>query len=188
MNLVGGNMRYIIGDVHGCYNTLLALIAKLPKDARITFVGDIIDRGKNSCDVIELIKNNNYDCVLGNHEFFMIEALESFFSQEISFEHDIWYTHNGGKATIDSYHNKEHLIKEHLDWLKNLPLYIQYDDIKVQDRILVVTHSSIGNNWSERTNTLLDSSKKYFIRSVLQKSELLERRCRKHLNTNAGFI
>ena len=40
-------MKYIIGDVHGCYDTLMALIAKLPEDAEIVFVGDLIDRGKN---------------------------------------------------------------------------------------------------------------------------------------------
>ena len=35
----------IIGDVHGCFDTLIALIAKLPTDAKIIFVGDLIDRG-----------------------------------------------------------------------------------------------------------------------------------------------
>ncbi|MFY4844058.1 metallophosphoesterase, partial [Aliarcobacter butzleri] len=61
---------YIIGDVHGCYKSLLALIEQLPnkKNSKIVFVGDLIDRGKNSCEVIELIINNNYDCVMGNHE------------------------------------------------------------------------------------------------------------------------
>ena len=44
---------YIIGDVHGCYNTLMELIAKLPKDAKLCFVGDLIDRGPNSKDVVE---------------------------------------------------------------------------------------------------------------------------------------
>ena len=44
---------YIIGDVHGCYNTLMALIAKLPKNAKLCFVGDFIGRGPNSKDVVE---------------------------------------------------------------------------------------------------------------------------------------
>ena len=36
---------YIIGDVHGHYQTLLSLVAKLPQDAKLIFVGDLIDRG-----------------------------------------------------------------------------------------------------------------------------------------------
>ena len=69
---------YIIGDVHGCYKTLLALINKLPNkfDSKICFVGDLIDRGSNSKEIIKLIRDNNYDCVLGNHESYMIDSLE----------------------------------------------------------------------------------------------------------------
>ena len=58
----------IIGDVHGCYKTLIALIEKLPKDRNITFVGDLIDRGPGSKDVVEFVRKNNYRCVRGNHE------------------------------------------------------------------------------------------------------------------------
>ena len=36
---------YIIGDVHGCYKTLLALIDQFPnkKNSKICFVGDVIE-------------------------------------------------------------------------------------------------------------------------------------------------
>lgn len=61
---------YIIGDVHGCYKTLLALIDQFPnkQNSKIVFVGDLIDKGTNSCEVVEFIINNKYDCVMGNHE------------------------------------------------------------------------------------------------------------------------
>ncbi|WXG20228.1 metallophosphoesterase [Campylobacter concisus] len=38
---------YIIGDVHGCFNTLLELIKQFPnkEKSQICFVGDVIDRG-----------------------------------------------------------------------------------------------------------------------------------------------
>jgi serine/threonine protein phosphatase 1 len=66
---------YIISDVHGCYKTLLALIDKLPnkKDSKIVFVGDLVDRGANSYDVIKFVMDYNYDCVLGNHEKMFLE-------------------------------------------------------------------------------------------------------------------
>jgi len=37
--------HYIIGDIHGEYQVLLKLIEKLPKDAKLIFVGDLIDKG-----------------------------------------------------------------------------------------------------------------------------------------------
>ena len=74
---------YIIGDVHGCYKTLLALIKKLPKDIRICFVGDLIDRGENSKNVVEFIKSNNYDCILGNHKQMFAEKFIKIINNEV---------------------------------------------------------------------------------------------------------
>lgn len=70
--------HYIIGDVHGEYDTLAALVEKLPKDADVVFVGDLIDRGAKSKEVIEFMRKNNYRSVLGNHEQLMIEYGTSF--------------------------------------------------------------------------------------------------------------
>jgi len=60
--------HYIIGDIHGEYQTLLALVAKLPKDAKLIFVGDLIDRGLQSRELVEYIRKNNHQVVRGNHE------------------------------------------------------------------------------------------------------------------------
>lgn len=36
---------WVIGDVAGEYDALLELVALLPKDAKLVFVGDLNDRG-----------------------------------------------------------------------------------------------------------------------------------------------
>lgn len=41
-------MTYIIGDVHGEFDSLKALKDKLPQNANLVFVGDLVDRGKKS--------------------------------------------------------------------------------------------------------------------------------------------
>jgi serine/threonine protein phosphatase 1 len=63
----------VIGDVHGGFDTLIKLIEKLPND-NICFVGDLIDRGPKSAQVVDFVIENNYDCVLGNHEELMIHS------------------------------------------------------------------------------------------------------------------
>lgn len=61
---------YFIGDVHGCYdelNYLLGFIAPLKED-RVIFVGDLINKGPYSREVVQLVVRENYECIMGNHE------------------------------------------------------------------------------------------------------------------------
>jgi len=64
--------KYIfIGDVHGCYDELMALLDKVPDDRTIVFLGDLFDRGPYSLKVldlvIDLVKNGKAKNVIGNH-------------------------------------------------------------------------------------------------------------------------
>ena len=135
---------YIIGDVHGCYKSLLALIEQLPRkfDSKICFVGDLIDRGPASSDVVELVRTRGYDAVMGNHEkrfvsnaktalrcaktgkFTSSNDLYAFFSLDES-----WLFNNGGEATLASYycHGGVKQCKEHLRFVSRLPIYLEYD-------------------------------------------------------------
>ncbi|MCF6206994.1 MAG: metallophosphoesterase [Sulfurovum sp.] len=67
--------QYIIGDVHGEYDALMRLVAKLPKDAKLIFVGDLVDRGSRSADVVKFVRENAHSCVMGNHEEMMISLM-----------------------------------------------------------------------------------------------------------------
>jgi len=143
---------YIISDVHGCYKTLLALIDKLPnkKDSKIVFVGDLVDRGANSYDVIKFVMDNNYDCVLGNHEKMFLEYSPMLENDRQNEDLKYWLFKCGGEQTLKSYKSKEEFYKQ-LDFLKSLPLYIEYKDYKTDDgRYLVVSHSSVGQAWEFR--------------------------------------
>ena len=93
----------IIGDVHGCYDTLVALLDKLPDDD-VCFVGDLIDRGPKSKDVVELVKNGDYFCVLGNHEDMAIDQTIRWKSESHHprYFQDMWLN-NGGITAIESY-------------------------------------------------------------------------------------
>lgn len=146
---------YIISDVHGCYKTLLALIEKLPNknNSKIVFVGDLVDRGTNSYDVIKFVIDNNYDCVLGNHEKMFLEYSPMLENDRQNENLKFWLFKCGGEQTLQSYNSKEEFYKQ-LDFLKSLPLYIEYKDYKTKDeRYLVVSHSAIGRNWELKNST-----------------------------------
>ncbi len=149
--------RIIIGDVHGCYRTLEALISKLPQGVPLTFVGDLVDRGPASRDVVQFVMLNKIDCVLANHEDMMIAAHVDGAKDDI----ESWL-YNGGEQTLYSYSNNPEEIKEHIEWMKTLPLYIEYPELKNSDgRYLVVSHAGLGGAWKYRDS----EDRKHFFRS-----------------------
>jgi serine/threonine protein phosphatase 1 len=117
---------YVIGDVHGCLFTLKQLIAKLPKDAKLIFVGDLIDKGNFSKEVVSFVMNAGFQCILGNHESLMLEHIEGvLFNGETA----KWSTkkHFGGYKTIGDYKDDTNTLKKHIAWMKTLPRYIEID-------------------------------------------------------------
>lgn len=68
---------YAIGDVQGCFLTLERLLNDInfdEKNDEIIFLGDVINRGPNSLEVLRLIKSHRacMNLVLGNHEILAI--------------------------------------------------------------------------------------------------------------------
>ncbi|SLN74219.1 Bis(5'-nucleosyl)-tetraphosphatase PrpE [asymmetrical] [Roseivivax jejudonensis] len=66
----------IIGDVHGSFEALDRLLPKLPQEGEIVFVGDLIDRGERSAEVLDLVAGHDGVTVLkGNHEQLLLDFL-----------------------------------------------------------------------------------------------------------------
>jgi Calcineurin-like phosphoesterase len=119
---------FVIGDIHGCYHTLLDLVAKLPKNARLIFVGDLCDRGLYTKEVIDFIIENNYEVILGNHDDYMItHILESINNND---KYIRWKDEDymGGAQTLLSYKNDINHINKHLEFLESLPRYLEIDN------------------------------------------------------------
>ena len=69
--------QLFIGDIHGHYDGLRALwtlIDPAPED-QVYCVGDLIDRGPRSAEVVEFVRHHATGCVRGNHEQLLIDAL-----------------------------------------------------------------------------------------------------------------
>ena len=119
--------RLFIGDVHGQYDglmRLLALVAPTSTD-RLHFVGDLIDRGPKSAQVVEFVRRGNHICVLGNHEHLLLSAFPDENSHLGAFHR---WLNSGGQPTLTSYASTEALL-DHVDWLRTLPLYLDLGDI-----------------------------------------------------------
>jgi diadenosine tetraphosphatase ApaH/serine/threonine PP2A family protein phosphatase len=66
----------VIGDVHGCYFELVALLDEIGarQDDRLVFVGDLITKGPANREVVEFFQHRrNCESVLGNHEYLLLQ-------------------------------------------------------------------------------------------------------------------
>jgi diadenosine tetraphosphatase ApaH/serine/threonine PP2A family protein phosphatase len=66
----------VIGDVHGCYFELIALLDEIEvrRDDRLVFVGDLITKGPANREVVEFFRHRrNCESVLGNHEHLLLQ-------------------------------------------------------------------------------------------------------------------
>ena len=122
------NKYNIIADIAGRFDELQELLKLMPPAEKVILVGDLMDRGPKSKDVIKWAMNTaNVITLLGNHELMMIEASEGDPTDHL------W---NGGKQTLKSYrvkHPSEYL-KSHINWMSKLPLYFR-------DEGLLVSHA-----------------------------------------------
>lgn len=109
-----------IGDIHGEYYKLESLLDKLDiqKEDSLVFLGDYVDRGLYSKQVVDkLIELSNFcncEFLKGNHEYYMLKSLTG------DKEADYFFMTYGGVQTIESYSNKENILNLHGDFYKNL--------------------------------------------------------------------
>lgn len=109
-SIPSGERIYAIGDVHGRLDLtqkLLAIIGednarRAPAKSQVIFLGDLIDRGPQSADVVEYARNLendtfSYRFLLGNHEEVFLKALAG------DLKALTFFTRIGGRETILSY-------------------------------------------------------------------------------------
>lgn len=150
----------IIGDVHGCFIELIALLEKLeyqieyvdysndsfgfkvshPKGRRAVFVGDLVDRGPDSPAVLKLVmsmvKNGTAFCVPGNHDMKLQKYLNG---KNVQIRHGLEQTVEQLLSETDEFKNQ---VKA---FLYGLVSHYVFDDGK-----LVVAHAGLKEEMQGR--------------------------------------
>jgi serine/threonine protein phosphatase 1 len=142
----------VIGDIHGCYDEMMALLKKIGiTDADvIVSLGDIIDRGNHSKKVYEFFKNRPNSIVLmGNHERKHLSGVLNYAQEIVKVQFGDAYNDflNWLKTLNYSYETEEAIIV-HAAFESDKPLHAQRAD--------VLSGSTAGERYLEQkypTNT-----------------------------------
>jgi serine/threonine protein phosphatase 1 len=127
-----------IGDIHGSYRKLASLMKKIkidPEKDLIVFLGDYIDRGDRSKEVVDYLVELKREMpstvfLLGNHEHMLLEYLSGRNINPFLF--------NGGQKTLNSYLGEGRLTslrdprkifpEDHLNFFKSLSPFFELED------------------------------------------------------------
>lgn len=91
---------FAVGDIHGHITKLFDQLEKISFDFsrdRLICVGDLIDRGPESSLALDLMNQDWFFSVLGNHEYLMLSALKYKNS-----EHRLTWISNGGDWIVST--------------------------------------------------------------------------------------
>ncbi len=133
---------WVIGDVHGCFRTLEALIRRLDLDVRrdrLWMVGDLVNRGPSSLEVLRWARaqddemGDRFQVVLGNHDLHLI-------ARQLGISRARW---GDTLEAVLSATDGPDLV----DWLRRLP-FIHFARIAATDFVLV--HAGLLPGWSRK--------------------------------------
>jgi serine/threonine protein phosphatase 1 len=114
---------FVIADVHGCLHTLRELLTHWrPATETLVQLGDLVDRGNYSPEVVELCHQLSLDFpektvfLQGNHDWGMAQHLGP------NGPYKAWLGW-GGRATLQHYQRHRSWLAPHAGWLAARPLF-----------------------------------------------------------------
>ncbi|WP_162428133.1 metallophosphoesterase family protein [Pontibacter pudoricolor] len=123
--------RYALTDVHGCAQTLKALVLgqlKLQKQDELYILGDLVNKGPDSKGVIDFIihlqkQHHNVKCLRGNHDQMLLKAATKG-------ESALNLSSPEKELVLQSFgiHDFEKLPPKYLTFLDKLPYYLELPD------------------------------------------------------------
>lgn len=122
-----GRKLMIIGDIHGCYDELVLLLDKCngrDPDTLVLCVGDIVNKGPGSLQVVRLMRKIGAFCVRGNHDEICLGEWQR--------------SRESGLPLRDKFKWMERLSSEELEWLLELPY-----TISIPSKNMLIVHAGL---------------------------------------------
>lgn len=160
----------IFSDLHGAYHTFLRLLAKCPQDdvkaRNIVLLGDLIDRGPNSREMVEWAMSEGVTTLMGNHEDLCLAYHDITPNCSKYYDEGIWLF-NGGFDTIRSFKGgqlpddpAEWVLPDSvLKWMAQLPIH--YTPPQHPELFLSHTGHGLSADRGDRFTALWDRERSF---------------------------
>ncbi len=148
-------MRYIVSDIHGCYDEYQELLQKIHFSQKDTLyvLGDAMDRGPEPIKVIkDLMMRENVVYLVGNHDYMMLRTLkklaveiteencENHLASEDLLNYFYWIQ-DGGRTTSDQFRTLS--LEEQQDILAYVSDALVYEVLYERGKELILVHAGI---------------------------------------------
>lgn len=123
---------FAIGDIQGCYDSLQLLLEEIlfnPEHDRLWLVGDLVNRGPKSLEVLRwaMEHDDSIDVVLGNHDLHLLRNAAG-------------HEKRKKRDTLSAIYDAPD-FDELIEWLRRRPFM-------VEDGTFVMVHAGIHPSWS----------------------------------------
>jgi hypothetical protein len=137
----------LIGDVHGCGETLIVLLEQMGyhkingvyqhKSRKVVFLGDIIDRGPHirlACEIVRsMVDAGHAHMIMGNHEYNLVTYMTP---APAGVDRPYLREHTERNSfiveqTVAQFANHPEEFKDYLEWFTELPLFMEFDHFRV---------------------------------------------------------
>lgn len=108
---------FFVGDIHGCFWEFSELLKKIKynkENYRLILLGDLINRGPNSFEVLKWVREKEVEVIMGNHERGFLISLKEGFPL--------------GNHFMELKNQMGESLEGWINWIKNWPHYIEGED------------------------------------------------------------
>ena len=150
-------MRYIISDIHGCYDQYRMLMEKIhfSEEDELYVLGDVVDRGPEPIKILQdMMGRSNVILILGNHDFIMYALMrklsveitednyDTYLTEEILMDYNLWLQ-DGGQVTAEQFRKLSYSEKmDLLDYIAGASLYEVIENNGKEYRLV---HAGLAN-------------------------------------------
>lgn len=141
-------MKYVIADIHGCYEEFMELLEKISfsEQDELFVLGDVLDRGTEPIKTMqEIMGRKNIKFILGNHEYMFALMLQLLDNEDIAFEEkntllSDWFQDGAIVTSAQFLELKNEAQDEILDYIKNS---VSYYKIEMGEKNYILVHAGI---------------------------------------------
>ena len=142
-------MRYVISDIHGCYEEYRELLEKIHFSDwdELYILGDAMDRGPEPIKAMQdIMKRSNVFYILGNHDAVFLTMMQRLAEKTVTEETLQTYRHwmeDGGEPTVTQFLSLT--IQEQEELLDYLAHAAAYEMLEERGRLYLLVHAGIRN-------------------------------------------